>query len=226
MKEKLFAIWKNKRARASILFFSYLLFFAFVFLLLGSSSKKMGQDPFYLNAILQNNYSFSYTISINDQNFSYDGDRYGEKSTFLDQGQNQYYTIQDSFYQVINDKLVLFDHPYLYDEFLDIHSVEKLLKHSTFYSKETFANGDASYHYEITTTSLYSLLKQEEADLDLPLNLITLIVRDGKTCEIRMDVSSYLHSIDSNIEQAKITLVYDHFSQIKNIEIPYEIFHG
>lgn len=231
MKEKLVEGWKNKRIRSGIFFFSYLLFFALVFLLLGTSSKRSVSDPFYLQAILNNNYSFSYTLSINDSHFSYSGDRFSSKSTFLDQDQNQYYMLEDSFYQVMNDKLVLFDKPYLYDEFLDIRSIEKILNHSTYYSKETFssandsasASGDTFYHYQVTTTSLYSLLQDREVDYDLEPNSITLKVKDGQTYEILMDVTSYLGSIDSNIEQAKIVLSYDNFLKIKGIDVPYEI---
>ena len=174
-----------------------------------------------IEQIKTNNFHFVYTILEDDETFVYEGDRNQAVEQFTYQTKTDtvsFYKEGDLFFQLPD--VIECPSPYRYSEFLDIKEIHRLLKNSTFLAKTEYSNQEIVYQYQLSTTSMLSLLKDQEVDLMDEVNLLSITLKDGEVQKVDLDFSSYLSYLKTADATLKIQLVYSDFGKISEIVSP------
>ncbi len=220
---------KEKPHGKSILFFGFYLIFFLVIICVarlgGRNSTKVTDyekgNPltFHIGAVLQNNYSFDYQIYVDDQVYSYQGKRKDKESSFSFQGK-EYYCNEDHYF-VKEETWIKSDNPYLYPSFLDIEKFSSLIQASTYVSKTSYESGKMTYNMLLSTNTINAMIHQVNSDFMEEPNQIIISTDENKNVnEIKFILDSYCTLNQYCQKTLKITIHYDDFGSIKEIENP------
>lgn len=220
---------KNPRTRAFIFFGFYFVFFVVLFIILGNSQNEPQVDPvdeidieYQFDLINEENYHFVYQVKEDEKTIVYEGDKNLEKELFTvkDDSNIKEYFNNDNMFLVKNELWELGENPYSYPIFFDVKEINRLVKNSTLISKTEFSNNDRLYQYEISTTTLLSLLEEQEVDLMDEPNKIHLYVNEGEVYKIELDLTPYISYQKGKPHSLQITLEYTNFGEIQELDIP------
>lgn len=138
-----------------------------------------------------------------------------------DNGIKNFFSYSDIYLEKENNSYKVSVNPYLYPRLNDYSIIKKILDTAHLKAKTTYENGNTIYQYEISSTSLLSIMDNKEVDLDDQVNLISLTTDENKNVvEIIYQLDSY-HSYSYNVvEHLTIKVDYSDYGKVKELEIP------
>lgn len=227
---------KSERGRAILFFLFYFVFFLVIILMARtnlSNNKKNNtknesttsiKADYDLKKLEEGNYRFTREETRNSIKTIFTGEANGGRSSFLmtnDMGIKNFFSYNDIYLEKENNAYKVSINPYLYPRLNDYFTIRKILDTAHLKSKTTYENGNTIYQYEISSTSLLSIMDNKEVDLDDQVNLINLTTDENKNViEIIYQLDSY-HSYSYNVvEHLTIKIDYSDYGKVKELEIP------
>lgn len=220
---------KTEKGKAVLFFAGYLIFFIALALFMLFSSKnttrpsdyeRSRRDDISMDKLNNENYLFTYKINLDGNEYIYNGKR--NKSVELFQFNNKnYYKNGDSYY-VKNDELwIKSDNPYLFNDFIDSSKLSSILELSMLDSKTSYEDGRNAFNLLISTNTINQKFNSVDSDFLEEPNKITITSNsDSEVSEIKYDLSSYCTLNELCQRSLNITLTYDMYGEIKEIENP------
>lgn len=227
---------KSERGRAILFFLFYFVFFLILILMLrtnlnnnkkdtvnGNSTTNIKVD-YDLKKLEEGNYHFTREETRNGVKTIFTGEANSGRSSFLmtnDNGIKNFFSYNDIYLEKENNSYKVSVNPYLYPRLNDYSTIKKILDTSHLKAKTTYENGNTIYQYEISSTSLLSIIDNRKVDLDDQVNLINLTIDENKNViEIIYQLDSY-HSYSYNVvETLTIKINYSDYGKVKELEIP------
>lgn len=227
---------KTERGRAVLFFLFYFVFFLVIILMARtnlSNNKKNNtknesttsiKADYDLKKLEEGNYRFTREEARNGIKTIFTGEANGGRSSFLmtnDNGIRNFFSYNDIYLEKENNSYKVSVNPYLYPRLNDYSIIKKILDTAHLKAKTTYENGNTIYQYEISSTSLLSIIDNKEVDLDDQVNLINLTTDENKNViEIIYQLNSY-HSYSYNVvETLTIKIDYSDYGKVKELEIP------
>lgn len=164
--------------------------------------------------IAADNFEYSYSLVVDEENYVYSGKRLGVKDQFTLSHKGlitNYFTINDIALIKDGDNWQLIEFPVLYFNFLNTDLLSKIIS-SSLYSKE-------NNRYEITTTKLLSIFDPAIAQDNLSVNTISLVYTNKTITVIEMDITNLAKHYQAEVNSAKLTLNYLKFGKVDKINI-------
>lgn len=219
---------KTPRGRALLFFAFYFVFFIFlmIFSRVNISKKSVTGDyenglPYNFNTsvVLNKNYKFNYKIILDDNTYTFQGEKYGDYELFkLDQ--KEYYRDGDVFYQK-NDGWEKTDNPYIFVNFLNIEKVLDLLKYAMYESKTSYESGKNSYNFLLSTNTINKEWNYINSDFfENPNSFVLATDENNNLNHIVFYLDSYCRLNDLCKNSLTINIDYDEFGTISKINSP------
>ena len=221
---------KTEKGKAVLFFAGYLVFFVAlaVFMIFGAKNTTRpsdymsgkNSDNVSMDKLSNENYLFTYKVNLDGVEYIYNGKR--NKSVELFQFNNiSYYKNGDSYYVKNNDLWIKSENPYIFYDFLDSSKLENILELCMLDSKTSYEDGRNAYNLLISTNTINQKLNGIDSDFLEEPNKITITSNnDSDINEVSYDLSSYCTLNKLCQSSLKITLTYDMFGEIKEIENP------
>ena len=220
---------KEKPSGNAVLFFGfYFIFFTVLLLILKASSTggnnyqsyEMGlQYQIDTSRLLANNYSYTYKITIDDNIYLYEGERYSniERFTYNDL---DYYKNNDTFFvdDVIWKKT---SNPNDYGGFVNASNIDTIIGKATFDYKTEYESGKKLYSFLISTDTINGIIYDLNSDYGDDPNKIEINMNsDGDIDNITWYLDNYCTSTKICKKSMKIECNYDNYGSIKKIDNP------
>lgn len=227
---------KSERGRAVLFFLFYFVFFLVIILMARTNlSNNRNNDTknesnasikadYDLKKLEAGNYRFTREETRNGAKTIFTGEANNGRSSFLmttDIEIKNFFSYNDIYLEKENNSYKVSVNPYLYPRLNDYSTIKKILDTAHLKSKTTYENGNTIYQYEISSTTLLSIMDNKEVDLDDQVNLISLTTDENKNIvEIIYQLDSY-HSYNYNVvENLTIKIDYSAYGKVKELEIP------
>ena len=227
---------KESTKEQRLVFFGfYAVFFIIVaFMILGGRTTLNNQNNNGVSpeeeeeytGLVAPNYNYEYKIEIDDNTYIYSGKRLYSKDLFT-YGENDkkssYYKEKDTYYKLVDKKWIEDENPYIYEEFLDIDSIDYLFANADDVGVQNNKNMRI-YSYEITSSMLSDTLDATFlADGENKNTFVVYLNTKTKRIEkIELDLSDYGIQKQIATKKFKFTLQYSNFNKIKEIKSPVE----
>ncbi|MBD9098134.1 hypothetical protein EGP98_00800 [bacterium] len=228
-------LFKTERGRAILFFLFYFIFFLVLILMIRTnvSNTKKGnikentttiKANYDLTKISNGNYRFTREEDRGNVKTTFTGETNGGRSYFLmtsDKGINSYFSYNGIYLLKENNTYKVAANPYLYARLNEYSVIKAILDNAHLKAKTTYENGNTVYQYEISSTSLLSIIDEKETDLDDQVNLVNLVINEDKdVIGISYQLDSY-HTYIRNIpETLTIKIDYSDYGKVKELEIP------
>ncbi len=226
-KNKIWKILKDKKTHSIILIVFYcLLFLSLIFYirikhnLENSNNNKENiekiESIFELQDYLENkNYSYEYTLKVDNDTYKYTGKRYLDKEEFVFQNgliSENYQRNKSDIYKKENDKFIKTELPYHYFNYFDSDLIGAILEKSTFDSKNNL--------YEISNKDLQDIIGNQKNNYEQEgINTIEIIYGDNNVVSIIIDLTNYVKTINETDDLVILELKYMNFQKIKDFSI-------
>lgn len=219
------------RGKALLFFAGYLFFFLFVFIFIKTAGRvhidrsdfESGtQVSFSVENIKGNNYSYKYNITIDVNDYTFEGKRnndyellkYNDKDYFINHSNGSVLTKEND--EWIDDK-----NPNDFNYFVDLDNILELASKSTYLSKTDYESGKITYSYEISTVTIEKLVNDVDIDIDdEPNELVFSTDEDQNLISIKMRLDSYGKYKGNCKKYLVIEINYDDFGEIEEIKNP------
>ena len=230
-KELIKRLKSTDRGRALLFFGCYLIFFIILFILISTSSKvsmnlsdfEEGNNiKFNVDNIKNNNYSYKYIISVDDNDYVFSGTRYKDYELYSYRNENYFRNYDnDTIFKNNNNLWVKSDNPNDLDYFTNIDNIIEITNNATYISKTDYKSGKMTYNYEISTTTLDKIINDLDIDLDdKPNELFFSTDEDENVNYIKFELDSYGKYKKLCDKKLSIELDYDDFNDIEEIKNP------
>lgn len=225
-------LYKTPRGRGILFFAAYFVFFVVLIILVRTGERgntagtyeTVKSYHFSVNDIASNNYNFSHSINLDDKTFTYSGSRYFNEEVFVfsdSLNTLEYYRNDNNYLSKTGDLWLKSDNPYLFPMFFEIQKINEILDKATYISKTDYESGRKVYHFEVSTTTLVSLLENKNVDLDdLPNEVVVTTNEEGDVTEIKLVLNSYCQYQGSCSLGLQILLKYSDYGKIQEIASP------
>ena len=221
-------ISKNPRGRALLFFgFYFIVFAVLIFFIREASHNNKPTDEFEsgrpysfnTNKLLNHNFQFHYTVTLDDKVYEYSGDRYNDMEQFQ-YNKLDYFRNKDAFF--VNEKTwIKSDNPYVYYDFINVDNIIDLIGISTYESKTSYNNGKTNYNFLISSNTLNKVINETDTDFFEDPNKIFISTDENKDINnIILYLDSYCLNNKLCNKSLKIELEYDKYGEIKEIESP------
>ena len=224
MKELLKEIQNNPKGKAILFFIFYAFFFLIIVCVLFfekrdyaiASDYERGNATIYSSkSLLEDNYSFTYSITLDDKVYYYEGIKKDNYESFQYLGKN-YYRVGNDFY-VEDGTWFKCENPYLYSEFLDIKNIDKLINVASYLSKTSYESGKMTYNYLLSTNTINKELYNIESDfLEEPISTD----EEKHINQVLFLLDSYCFLNKSCVKNLKIDIQFDQIGKIEKIDNP------
>lgn len=224
---------KTPRGRGILFFAAYFLFFVAVILVvrlstpgevIGTGFESGNPYRFSIANIMNDNYQFDYTVTVDDNTINYQGKRDNDVELFnyQDALTNSNYYRSGNNYLIQNGGLWLkSENPYKYLEFMDIDKISELLKSATYISKTEYESGKEIYNFGLSTVTIMKVLENIDIDIsEIPNEIVLITDEDGYTNEIQFKLDSYCSYKKICNKKMEIVLKYDQYGKIEKIASP------
>ena len=161
-----------------------------------------------------NNFSFTYVLKIDDQNYIYMGKKYDYKSKFSYQRnieKDNYYQSSKEFYIEKNDDYVRTDNPFQYFDFSDSSMISKLITESSYNKRDNI--------YEINNVDFSKVIKGKDILKNKNINTIDISFTDSDIVRVTIDFTNYVKEIEDNHNLIVLDLEYRDFGKIADFQI-------
>lgn len=229
-------LFKTERGRAILFFLFYFIFFLVLILMIRtnvSNTKKANikenttttiKANYDLTKISNGNYRFTREEDRGNVKTTFTGETNGGRSYFLmtsDKGINSYFSYNGIYLLKENNTYKVAANPYLYARLNEYSVIKAILDNAHLKAKTTYENGNTVYQYEISSTSLLSIIDEKETDLDDQVNLVNLVINEDKdVIGISYQLDSYHTYIRNVPETLTIKIDYSDYGKVKELEIP------
>lgn len=228
------SLWESKRGRSVLFFIGYFLFFIFLISAIRSDySAKTNKVKkpvvstsvsYKLDKIKEGNYHFVREEVLNGNRTHFEGDSSDNKTKLIkqvDANITDYFLYNGVAMEKKEAGYVMTVDPYLLPKLTTYNYLSKILKNATFLAKTSYSTGADSYEYEISTTTLMSLLEGEKIDIDDPTNKLTLVTDESdNVVKISYEITPYASYYFKQQLSLAITIEYSQFGEIKKFDIP------
>lgn len=228
-------LFKTERGRAILFFLFYFIFFLVLILMIRTnvSNTKKGnikedtttiKANYDLTKISNGNYRFTREEDRGSVKTTFTGETNGGRSFFLmtsDKGINSYFSYNGIYLLKEHNSYKVAANPYLYARLNEYSVIKAILDNAHLKAKTTYENGNTVYQYEISSTSLLSIIDEKETDLDDQVNLVNLVINEDKdVIGISYQLDSYHTYIRNVPETLTIKIDYSDYGKVKELEIP------
>ncbi len=228
MEELLKEIQNNPKGKAILFFIFYAFFFLIIVcvLLFGkrdytrASDYERGNATIYSSkTLLENNYSFTYSITLDDKVYYYEGMKRDNYESFQYLGKN-YYRDGNDFY-VEDGTWFKCENPYLYSEFLDTKNIDKLINLASYLSKTSYESGKMTYNYLLSTNTINKEFYNMVSDfLEEPNQIVVSTDEEKHINQVLFLLDSYCSLNKTCIKNLKIDIQFDQIGKIEKIDKP------
>lgn len=231
VKEFIDKLKATDRGRSLLFFGGYLIFFIILFIIIGTASRssvtsedyeKSDSIKYNISSIEDNNYSYKYTITVDVNDFIFEGKRYNDKELFKYNNIDYFKdNSNNNIFKEENKIWIKAEDPNDFSFFTDIDNLKKIEEKATYISKTDYESGKRVYNYEISTTTLEKIISDVDIDLDdKPNELIVSTDEDEVVYSMKLKLDSYGKYKQLCTKYLTIELEYDEFGEIKEIKNP------
>jgi len=224
-KEKNFDIKElitNKQYRSiAILIFYAILFTVLVVMIRMPSSSGMDESGTNITNIKgfelinNNNFSYKYTVMVDDEKYIYEGKRFTDKDMVTltkDDEKREYYLEENKYYVKENDKFIaIIEKPFIIFDFFNTDVLDMLITRSVLVD-------EVANRYRIDNQDLYDVLSSDNSKVDSGENYITLNYRNSNITRIVFELDNYSKTIGENYDKVIISLEYFDFNLIDEFD--------
>ena len=217
---------KTARGKAVLFFGFYLFFFLILIVFVRSSKSNLSYNREYekgknfsvsFNELKNHNYSFIYYISLDGNEYIYEGRKNDKQELF--HFQNTDYYMKNGEYFVKDNEWKRCDNPYYFSKFLDEENIYKMISTSTYISKTTYESGKTTFNSLLSSNTINWLLDGANSDFFEEPNKVSVDINvDGVLEEIHFYLDSYCVVNNLCEKSLDIKLSYSDFGKIESIE--------
>ena len=221
-------IFNDPKKKAYAFFGFYFVFFIFVFVFLKSVDRKhyryedyeLGKKFTYNSEnIKNNNYSFNYSVKLDDITYLYNGKK-NSNSELFNYNDKEYYRLNDNYF-INNDIWVKCDDPYKFSLFMNIDNIVLLLDSSYFESKTVYEEGKTVYNLLISSNTINKIISNIDSDYEeVPNKVVLTVDKDKNITDISFVLDSYCVLTKKCDKSLSIDLSYSDFGNIEDIKNP------
>ncbi len=228
MKDLIKEIQENPKGKAIWFFIFYAFFFLIIVCILffGKKDYTTAEDyergiatDYSSKLLLGDNYSFTYTITLDDKIYQYQGKKMKNVESFQYMNKN-YYRVGDDFY-VENEIWSKCESPYLYSEFLNSNNIELLIHLASYLSKTSYESGKMTFNYLLSTNTINKEIYNIESDfLEEPNQVIVSTDENQNVNQVLFLLDSYCSLNQNCMKSLKIDIQFDEVGKIEKIDNP------
>lgn len=228
MKDLLKEVQNNPKGKAILFFIFYAFFFLIIICILffgkrdytKASDYERGNATIYSSkSLLENNYSFIYSIILDDKVYYYEGKKKDNYESFQYLDKN-YYRNGNDFY-VEDGTWVKTENPYLYSEFLDTQNINNLISLASYLSKTNYDSGKMTYNYLLSTNTINKAFYDVDSDfLEEPNQVVISTDEEKHINQVLFFLDSYCSLNKTCIKNLKIDIQFDQIGKIEKIDNP------
>lgn len=215
-------IKSSPRKQALAFFGFYLIFFIILSLLARRPIKTNNYNetnkkyPFSLINILNKNYDYTYTITIDDMKNIYKGQKYNENEHFY-YNEKEFLKINNNYYEN-NPIWIKIENPNEYSKFMDIEVINNIIEKGMYESKTTYESGKTIYNFLISSNTLNEMINNINTDYLEEPNKFQIITDDKNNVnKIVYNLSSYCLVNNICQKSLNIELSYENFGEVEEI---------
>ena len=228
MKDLIKEIQENPKGKAIWFFIFYAFFFLIIVCILffGKKDYTIAEDyergiatDYSSKLLLGDNYSFTYTITLDDKIYQYQGKKMKNVESFQYTNKN-YYRVGDDFY--VEDEIwSKCESPYLYSEFLNSNNIELLIHLASYLSKTSYESGKMTFNYLLSTNTINKEIYNIESDfLEEPNQVIVSTDENQNVNQVLFLLDSYCSLNQNCMKSLKIDIQFDEVGKIEKIDNP------
>jgi len=228
IKKNIKELKKTPRGNA-ILFFAFYFFFFLILMLLvrvngtntttSSDYEKGRAYNFSTSDLMDNNYEYTYTVTLDNTKYTYTGTKNNINSLFSYNGFN-YYSSGDNYF-INNTIWTKCDNPILFSEFIMTDNISKIFNNMSYKSTTTYEDGTFSYEFLISTNTLNELLKGIISDYDeVPNEIIVGTNSEKSVNSIKYILDSYCKLNNLCTNSLELEVSYSRYGKIESIDNP------
>ncbi len=201
----------------AVLFFGfYIIFFTIISIMARTGSVgNVGQDNESTGVVVNNlekyNYSFEYKVVLDNDTYSYTGNKEYNTIYYKYNGK-EYYNRDDKSY-IKEDNWKEVDNPIKFYSFLKETNMNNIINSSYIDSKNNYDNGEVAYNLLVSSNTLNKMINGVETDYDEIPNKIKVSVNNGYISEINYNLDNYCKEKDS-CKSLNIIVNYKEFNKI------------
>lgn len=201
----------------AVLFFGfYIIFFTIISIMARTGSVgNVGQDNESTGVVVNNlekyNYSFEYKVVLDNDTYSYTGNKEYNTIYYKYNGEDYYNRDDKSYIKEDNWKEV--DNPIKFYSFLKETNMNNIINSSYIDSKNNYDNGEVAYNLLVSSNTLNKMINGVETDYDEIPNKIKVSVNNGYISEINYNLDNYCKEKDS-CKSLNIIVNYKEFNKI------------
>ena len=201
----------------AVLFFGfYIIFFTIISIMARTGSVgNVGQDNEPTGVVVNNlekyNYSFEYKVVLDNDTYSYTGNKEYNTIYYKYNGKDYYNRDDKSYIKEDNWKEV--DNPIKFYSFLKETNMNNIINSSYIDSKNNYDNGEVAYNLLVSSNTLNKMINGVETDYDEIPNKIKVSVNNGYISEINYNLDNYCKEKDS-CKSLNIIVNYKEFNKI------------
>lgn len=195
--KKIIEFYKTKKGKASFFFGFYAIFFAFLFLFIGTIDKAPQNNSHNNQEGVNNNISnqnYYQTTNLEKSNYFY-------KITIQKNLELQILEGTRDNKESINN--------YEYKEFVDINEIKRIIKHAKYLSKSLYSENIYQVNYQIKNDDLGNLLEKEIDNKEIN-HIVLLTNKENDLIGLELDFSNYFKIIESDIDIYKVLINYEY----------------
>ena len=206
---------KKPYGKAVIFFGFYLIFFIVILLVLNLNGTKDKEETekitgINIQYIKRYNYAFKYKVVLDDNTYSYEGNKDNSTFNYTYNGR-EYYNENNKSY--IKKDATEIDNPIKFNKLFDESITIELLKGAYIESKTMYNTGDVGYGLLLSSNTLNKVLDGKDTDVDeIPNKIKVILGTNNFVKEINYNLDSYCKS-NNTCKKIDITINYDEFSQ-------------
>lgn len=212
--KKVKILYDNKKYRSLVILCAYFIFFTIVILIMQNNARHQPLTDVINKITLENmqSYSYKYTLTSNDENYTIEGVRYNAQERLVYNGQI-FYIINDNLYVIKEEQLTLIDDDIVSLRLLQLNSTN-LNNIINVANKDYTIDGDIVMEkYTISFNRFLELYDDTNIVVDDNQNVfITISKKDNIIMSIELDLPGY-----------KLLIEYSNINKINNLDIPYEL---
>lgn len=216
-------IFTNRQYRAIAILIFYAILFAIIIIAIRVPSNikvdDNGNNVTKLKGyelIDAKNFSYKYTVLIDDETFYYEGSKYNDKDLVTitkDEETREYYLDGNSIYIKENDNYVsTTTTPYVLFNFFDTDKLESMLLRS-------IVVDEANYKYKVDNQKIYDVVIGGLSQIEAGDNYINLVYRNDNITGATLNFSNYAKVMGEGYSNIVITLEYFDFNLIDDFKI-------
>ncbi len=220
---------KTARGKALLFFAGYLIFFIIIIIVF-RVSKKMPinnysydggrKHNFSFSEIENNNYKYNYKIVIDENTYLLTGQRYEDTEMFT-VNNKEFYKVNDNYFTLDNGLWIKSNNPNNFSYFTEIENIQKLIEQAYYLSKTDYESGKEVYNFLISTNNIEKIYRNQNIDIaDEAGEIIISTNEDLEVEEVKLKLNSFCKFEGSCKNNLEITLSYDSFGDILEIESP------